>query len=147
MKIVHAHYAIIRQFVCRVSLRIDPDDWNTFADELNKYIPGIGVLPVSIGFAAVKVKQSLGAREHFNLDGGCFINVFVASNDSSFNRSRWNGENFQRNWVVNQSSADVRSRPSDTTLVKIMQCATVFNIRLNHSVTRSFGIKSRNKQV
>ena len=48
MKIVHAHYAIIRQFVCRVSLRIDPDDWNTFADELNKYIPGIGVLPVSL---------------------------------------------------------------------------------------------------
>ena len=51
MKIVHAHYAIIRQFVCRVSLRIDPDDWNTFADELNKYIPGIGVLPVSIVFS------------------------------------------------------------------------------------------------
>ena len=50
MKIVHAHYAIIRQFVCRVSLRIDPDDWNTFADELNKYIPGIGVLPVSFVF-------------------------------------------------------------------------------------------------
>ena len=50
MKIVHAHYAIIRQFVCRVSLRIDPDDWNTFADELNKYIPGIGVLPVSLKF-------------------------------------------------------------------------------------------------
>ena len=50
MKIVHAHYAIIRQFVCRVSLRIDPDDWNTFADELNKYIPGIGVLPVSSMF-------------------------------------------------------------------------------------------------
>ena len=52
MKIVHAHYAIIRQFVCRVSLRIDPDDWNTFADELNKYIPGIGVLPVRSTFLA-----------------------------------------------------------------------------------------------
>ena len=34
-----------------------------------------------------------------------------------------------------------------TTLVKIMQCATVSNTRLNHSVTRFFGIKSRNKQV
>ena len=48
MEVVHAHYAIIRQFVCRVSLQIDPDDWNTFADELNKYIPGIGVLPVRL---------------------------------------------------------------------------------------------------
>ena len=113
MKIVHAHYAIIRQFVCRVSLRIDPDDWNTFADELNKYIPGIGVLPVSSGFfceGAPRDETNLGASEAFNLDGGCSINVFVASYDSSFDRSRWNGENFQRKWVVHQGSTDVRSR-------------------------------------
>ena len=58
MKIVHAHYAIIRQFVCRVSLRIDPDDWNTFADELNKYIPGIGVLPVATLFSKLKISTS-----------------------------------------------------------------------------------------
>ena len=34
-----------------------------------------------------------------------------------------------------------------TTHAKIMQCATVSNTRLNHSVIRFFGIKSRNKQV
>ena len=48
MKIVHAHYSIIRQFVCRISLRIDPEDWCAFAEELNKHLPGMGYLPVSL---------------------------------------------------------------------------------------------------
>ena len=46
MRIVHAHYAIIRKLVCRVSLRINPEDWNVLAQELNKFIPGIGLLPM-----------------------------------------------------------------------------------------------------
>ena len=48
MMIVQRHYEIIRKFVCKVSLHIDPENWSLLATELDKYIPGISVLPVSI---------------------------------------------------------------------------------------------------
>ena len=47
MKMIRAHYEIIRKFVSKVSDQIESESWMIFAAELEKYIPGIKSVPVS----------------------------------------------------------------------------------------------------